>query len=321
MRHRHLALVACLAVTGPVAHAAPTRAAKKVAKHKAKAAPPVEQPEEPEDSDAPTGVARLAGMAHPQDRVAVAPAADDPVDDAVELDAPVKLHALAAPPGAKDWRVEIGPYLWASAVDANVSLGTANVGSGVDFLQLSHHAKYGAEVLGEARVGRFTLAGDVMYGVVGIDGGTMLGPLAVTLNGEASSLLVDGAAGYLLVGGDHARLSVEARAGVRYQRTTVAGSLGIAGGAVTPPQQIDGGADALAAGRVVVRPLDRLAFSSNFDIGVFGASSSTWSVSADASVQVTAHLLLSLGWRTLTLDRAHVDIVMHGPRAAVQLTF
>jgi hypothetical protein len=31
--------------------------------------------------------------------------------------------------------------------------------------------------------------------------------------------------------------------------------------------------------------------------------------------------LLSLGWRTLTIERAHVSMVMHGPRAALQLVF
>jgi hypothetical protein len=31
--------------------------------------------------------------------------------------------------------------------------------------------------------------------------------------------------------------------------------------------------------------------------------------------------MLSVGYRTLTMDRTQVELVLHGPRAAVQLTF
>ena len=253
---------------------------------------------------------------------------DDMVDDADAtdgdraevVDAPVKLRRHTAA-HAKDWHVAIGPYLWASSVDANVSLGPASVSAGVDFIQMERHARYGAEVLAEARYGRISLSGDLMYGVVAVDGQTAVGPLMVTLNGTASSVLVDGAAGYMLAGGDHSLLSLEARGGVRYQRTAVAASVGVAGADVSPPEQVDAGADAVGGARVFVRPSSRFYFSGTFDLGVFGASNSTWSASADASVRVTSRFLLSLGWRTLTIDRANVAITMRGPRAAVQLLF
>src|SRR6476659_5934877 len=67
-------------------------------------------------------------------------------DDQVEAEAPVKLRTHV-----RDWQVAVGPYLWASSVDANVSLGSANVASSVDFLQTTEHAKYGVELLAEAR--------------------------------------------------------------------------------------------------------------------------------------------------------------------------
>src|SRR4051794_8413806 len=134
-----------------------------------------------------------------------------------------------------DWHVAIGPYLWASSVDANVSLGSASVASSVDFLQTTQHAKYGAELVGETRFGKLSLSGDLMYGVVGLTGGSAVGPLMVTVNGEASSLLVDGAAGYTVAGDDHAVLAVEARAGVRYQRTAIAGALGVDGSPIVSP--------------------------------------------------------------------------------------
>jgi hypothetical protein len=54
---------------------------------------------------------------------------------------------------------------------------------------------------------------------------------------------------------------------------------------------------------------------------VFGASTSTWSAAADASVRVHKYVLLTLGWRTMTNERPNTSIVVHGPRAAVQLMF
>ena len=90
------------------------------------------------------------------------------IEETLELrdDVPVGDHG-----GARDWHLAIGPYVWASSVDANVSLGSANVGSSVDFLQTTQHAKFGAELLADARYRRLSLSGDLMYGVVGLEGG------------------------------------------------------------------------------------------------------------------------------------------------------
>jgi hypothetical protein len=238
----------------------------------------------------------------------------------IEIDVPVKVRKVATK-RASDWHLAIGPYLWASSVDANVSLGGASVSSGVDFAQITHHARYGAELLAELRYRRFSIATDFMYGVVDLDGDKTVGPLMVNIHGTASSLLFDGTAGYMITGGDHSLLSIEGRAGVRYQRTSVDAAVGISGSDVASTEKVMAGADAIAGGRVLVRPFNRFYFSSTFDIGVVGSSSLTWSVAADASARLTSRLLLSVGWRTLTLEGAAVSMVMHGPRAAIQLTF
>jgi hypothetical protein len=235
-----------------------------------------------------------------------------------QVDAPVTLHRHAA---AHDWHVAIGPYLWASSVDANVSLGSASIDTGVDFLQTTQHAKYGAEVVADARYQRFSLSGDLMYGVVGLDGGSAVGPLMVTVNGTASSLLVDGFAGYRVAGDDHSVVSLEARGGIRYQRTEVAAAVDLGGSPVASPAIVDAARDVLTGARVFVRPSSRLYFTGAADVGVFGTSNITWSASADASLQLGSRVLMSLGWRTLTIEGANVSMVMHGPRAAVQLLF
>jgi hypothetical protein len=223
-------------------------------------------------------------------------------------------------PHPREWSIAVGPNVWMASVDANVSVGSGNnVGAGVGFFQIEEHTRFGVPLLGEARWRRFSLVADVLYGVIDIDGAHAVGPLNVGLNGSASSLMVDGFAGYMVAGDSF--ISVEARAGVRYQRTAVAGTLEVGGSPLASASEVDAGADALAGSRVFVRPWDRVFFVGAADMGLFGASSKTWSASADASVHITSHVLASLGWRTMTMDRGYIGMVMHGPRATLQVTF
>lgn len=249
------------------------------------------------------------------------PAGDRSEDSDASKDAG---RLVRAEPRSADrgWQVAIGPYLWASSVNANISLG-GSVSTGVDigFIPLVEHARYGAEILGEVRHGRFALYGDLMYGAEAVNGSTSVASVMVTLSGNASSLLVDGAAGYQLIGDDDAVFSLEARAGIRYQRTEVNGQLAIAGFTLQSPDAVDDGSDALVGARAVLRPARWVFFSGVFDAGVFGSSARTWSASADANLRVSSHFLVSAGWRTLTMDRAQVSLAMQGPRAAVQLVF
>lgn len=233
---------------------------------------------------------------------------------------PPSLTERVAPRHAHDWHIAVGPYLWASAVDAKVAVGGSNVGAGIDFFQLEKHAKFGVPLVLDAAYHRFTAFVDMTYGVIGIDGSQPVGPLMVSLSGAASSLAVDAFAGYRLVGDAHSLASLEARGGVRYQRTEVAATLGVQGMTVTGASTTDTSAEAVAGGRVVLRPWQRVNFSGNADLGLFG-NTSTWSAEADAVLNLGAHVVLTAGYRTLTSDSGFVNIVMHGPRAALQVQF
>jgi hypothetical protein len=222
---------------------------------------------------------------------------------------------------AKDWHIAIGPYAWASAVDASVSVDGMKVDSPVDFAKLKHDIKYGGEILAEARYRRFAITGDLMFGAIGIETGSAVGPLMVSVKGEVTSLLLDSSAGYLLAGNEHSVLSVEARGGIRYQRTAVKAQVSLEGAGVAQPDVVFAASDALVGARVFLRPRERFFFTGTADVGVFGASSSTWSASLDASLRIKSHALLSLGYRTLTMDRSDVAVVLHGPRAAIQIVF
>ncbi len=337
MRHlaRHLALAACLTLAGSVAMAAPARKAKTAKKHRAPIEQDARERGEAESDEAPATTRAIDRRTTARERHAarlerereqteesVAFASPDDVDtiESTELvDAPVKLHVRA--PKAKDWSLAIGPYVWASSVDANVSLGGASVGSGVDFMELKRHTRWGAMAQAELRYRQFSISGDAMYGVIGIDGEKTVGPLMVSLNGTASSLLVDGYGGYQVYGSDQSILALELRGGVRYQRTAIEGSVGLGGSSVASTDRVQSVADAVAGARIAFRPFRRIAISGEGDIGVFGDSQRTWSAAADASVRLHSRVMLSLGYRTLTMAGTNLTMRMHGPRAAIQLTF
>jgi hypothetical protein len=308
-----------LVLGGSAAQAATSQSASR---HK-KAKRPVEAaPAAPADdtTDADRGTAAPADAK--QVAIETGDAAGDRSDDSDASKDAGKLVKSAPAPADRGWQIAIGPYLWASSVDANVSLG-GSVSTGVDigFIPLVRHARYGAEILGEVRHGRFALYGDLMYGAEAVNGSTSIASVMVNLSGNASSLLVDGAAGYQLIGDEDAVFSLEARAGIRYQRTEVNGQLDVAGFTLQTPDAVDDGSDAIVGTRVVLRPARWVFVSGVFDLGVFGSSDRTWSASADANLRVSSHFLVSAGWRTLTMDRAQVSLSMQGPRAAVQLVF
>jgi hypothetical protein len=87
------------------------------------------------------------------------------------------------------------------------------------------------------------------------------------------------------------------------------------------PDSVADGSDVLVGTRAVLRPTHRFFLSGMFDVGVAGVSHSTWSVTADAGLRVSSHVLVMAGWRTLTMERALVSLALHGPRVAVQLVF
>jgi hypothetical protein len=326
-----LVLALALVLGGSIATAAPQTASRpgKKAKRPVKVEPPpaVEAAGNDANDDADRDTKKVAL----ENR-------DAEIDMAVELDdkgasrAPEKLVKAEPAKADRGWQVEIGPYLWASSVDANVSFGplamggpvsagTLSAGANIGFITLARHSRYGAELLAEVRHGRFSLSGDLMYGVAAVTGSTDIASVMVTLTGNASSLLVDGAAGYQVLGDDDSVFSLEARAGVRYQRTVVNGELNVAGFTLQSPEATDDAADVVAGSRAVVRPARWFFLSGMFDTGVVGASSSTWSASVDAGLRVSSRVLVTAGWRTLTLDRPHLSLVLQGPRAAVQLVF
>jgi hypothetical protein len=253
-----------------------------------------------------------------------------PDTDADTPRAPADAAAAATPEGVADsrqptppsgWTFAVGPYLWASSVEADVSFGPLTTGIDLGFVSLVRHTRYGIEAVLEARRGRFGISGDIMYGAAEFTGSTEIASVMTSITGKAGSLMVDSALSYEVIGGDAAPFSLEASSGVRYQRTTVQGEVGAAGFTLQTPEIVNDGADVVLGARATLRPTHWLALAGAFDVGVVGVSDSTWSTTLDASLRVSSRLLFTAGWRSLTMQRSNVNITMRGPRAALQFLF
>jgi hypothetical protein len=262
------------------------------------------------------GNAHLAAADDGDERAApiVAAPVDRPAADEV-----VTAKVDGAP--ERGWQLAIGPYVWASSVQATVALGPLSTGVNIGFVSLARHAQYGAEAVAQARHGRFAITGDIMYGAASVTSTANLGPVMAGLTGNASGLILDSQAGYQIVGNEDALFSLEARSGLRYERTTVSAGASLAGVMVTTPDFVESGMDLVTGLRGVLRPGRRFLFSAMFDVGVAGASASTWSATVDASLHLSSSMLLTAGWRTLTVERSNVTLQLSGPRVAVQWLF
>jgi hypothetical protein len=225
------------------------------------------------------------------------------------------------PPAAPGWKVAIGPYVWAASVDANVSFGPLSSGVDLGFVTLARHTRYGFDAVVEARRGHLAIYGDVMYGAASVESSQDIVSVMTTLTGNAASLLIDSAVGYELLGSADKPFSIEARSGVRYQRTTVQGEIGAAGFTLATPEFVDAGADFVVGGRAAVRPAGWLQLAGAFDVGVAGKSDSTWSATVDATLHVSNSIMVSGGWRSLSMHRTNVSLDMQGPRVALQYQF
>jgi len=248
--------------------------------------------------------------------VAFAEEAEEPVD------APLTLSKRGITSRRKNaWNFAVGPYVWASAVEANVTVGAATVAQDIDFMTLSKRGKYGAMVAAEARYGKLAITGDLNWGVLEVKGQGPLGPLMVGLDGTVNNLALEGGAGYRVYGDDSSLLSAEARVGVRYQRTAISGTLDLSGNVIPVPDQITSSTDGTFGGRIFVHPLTKLFVTGTFDYGVAGDSAVTYSVAVDVSYRPASFLLATLGYRRLTNKQPGMEITMTGPRLALQLTF
>jgi hypothetical protein len=240
-------------------------------------------------------------------------------------DAAPETPTSAQPPkraAPRRWSIAVGPSVWAASVATTIKLGPVEVRRNVPFAQIVQYFDGGMSGALEARYGRFTGSGGFQYGRLATtkeiaDG---MGEVGASL----TTLLVEGAVGYRVLGGTDARLSLELRTGVRHTGLDIEamGTLGI--GETTLAAQgafHRSGTDYLIGARGRLRLGRRAALVATGDTRIAGDSYSTWSISGDLQVRATRWLIASAGWRVLETESTPITIRRNGPQLVVMINF
>jgi hypothetical protein len=326
---RRLALATCVLLIGSTADAAPKMKPTAKLVHEATGSDdPIsmgveeedeeEEEEEEEEVEQPVRKKRT----HATKKQVRQAAETDEVDlDDSELDEPLKVEKRRSKRTLRDWHLAVGPNVWLSSVQANVAVGDKSITAAVDFMAISHYTKFAAPLIAEGRYKRFSFVGDMTYAVVGIEGGNELGPLDLALTGNVSSLQFDGLGGYRVYGKDDSKFSAEVRAGLRYSRMAISGTVMLSGSELEPKQIVSGSSDLLLGARVFAKPWKRVFASAAVDQSVVGTSDSMWSLAGEANFRVGGYVLLTAGYKTMVQRSGSVTQTMFGPKFSVQVLF
>lgn len=222
----------------------------------------------------------------------------------------------------REWSVEIGPSVWAASVATTLELGPVEIHRHVSFAQIAQYLDGGLSGALDARYGRFTTSGSFQFGRLATskeiaDG---MGELA----GSLTTILVEGAVGYTVLGGPDARISFEPRAGFRYNSLDLEGTgmLGIGGTTVSAAGGFQRtGTDYLVGARGRLRLHPRVALVATGDTRIAGDSYSTWSIAGDVRVRATGWLTVSAGWRVLETEQTPMTVRRNGPQLVVLVGF
>ncbi len=225
-------------------------------------------------------------------------------------------------PAPRKWSVEVGPSVWAASVATTIKLGPIEIHRNVPFAQIVQYLDGGMSGSLEARYGRFTATG-----------GFQFGRLATTkeiadgmgeIEGSLTTILIEGAVGYTVLGGPDARFSFEPRAGFRYNSLDLEGmgTLGIGGTTLSAQGGFHrSGTDYLVGARGRVRLHRRFALVATGDTRIAGDSYSTWSLAGDMRVRATRWLTVSAGWRVLETEQTPMTVRRNGPQFVAQVRF
>ena len=228
--------------------------------------------------------------------------------------------------GAQTSEFRFSPYIWIAGFDGTV--GTAGNGAGlgdrvsVDFGHLSENLRVGGAMLnGSWRRGRWTAFGDWTYAKVTSDAESQWGVLYSGVDAEVKGNIVQGFAGYDLLGGRDVHL--DAFAGVRFYDIDI--GLDLRGGTLQD-RSLSGDAqwaDGVVGLRWTARLAERWDAYVQGDVGA-GGSNLSWQVIAAATYGFSWGSVIA-GWRHLSLDYDDgpykLDAALSGPLVGVSLKF
>lgn len=235
--------------------------------------------------------------------------------------------APASPASAQDapteWEFSVTPYLWATGLSGKTSqfhLPTVDIDASFD--KIFDDLNFAAMVIGDARKGRYSVFGDVIYTDISSDGASPRGVLATSADVKATTFAGMIGVGYSVLKTSPHHLDLVAGARVWSVDTEVSFS----GGVLHGRKRSDSATwvDALVGLRGIY------AFNSKFYAtgwGLIGAGGADldWDVGLGFGYHFNDRFSATFGYRALGVDYRQgsfvFDVVQKGPMAGLTIRF
>jgi hypothetical protein len=213
------------------------------------------------------------------------------------------------------WTFSVAPYFWAAGIDGEVGLfGLPTVDVDASFSDIFDHLDFGAMAIGEARYGRYSIFGDIIYAKISGEAGTPRGIVASSVEVSTETFAGLFGAGYSLFEADSGRLDVVAGARVWSVDTGISFSGGILDGV----SRSDGATwvDAMAGlrGNYSITPEIYL---TGWGLVGAGGADIDWDVAGAVGYRFNDRIAAVAGYRALGVDYSNdgfvFDVVQQGP--------
>lgn len=230
--------------------------------------------------------------------------------------------ALGAQPSS-EWQYSVTPYFWAAGLSGKVSHARSpviDIHAGFD--KLFDNLDFGAMLIGDARKGRYSVFGDLIYTKIGTQGDTPHGILATSADVKASTFAGLLGVGYSILENSPHQLDVVA--GLRVW--SVDTDITLKGAHLNGRKSSDGAT--WVDGLVGVRGNHVL--SSKYYVtgwGLIGAggAQAEWDVGIGLGYNISKRVSAAIGYRALGVDYNSggfkFNAVLQGPMAGLTIRF
>nr|WP_314363347.1 hypothetical protein [uncultured Achromobacter sp.] len=224
---------------------------------------------------------------------------------------------------SSEWEFSVTPYVWAPALSGTVShrrLPVIDVDTSFD--QILENLDFAAMLSGEARKGRYSLFGDLIYAKVGAQGDTPREVVATTADVHSKTFTGLLGAGYSVL--DQSPHSLDVVAGLRVW--SVDTDITLKGARLNGRKSSDGATwvDAVVGVRGNYVFTTKL-YATGWGLIGAGGANADWDVGIGMGYNFSKSVSATAGYRAVGVDYSaggfKFDAVLHGPMAGLTIRF
>ena len=221
-----------------------------------------------------------------------------------------------------DWQFEIAPFLWATSLSYDASVGPIGASGDVDFTDLASILDIGFSLHAEARKNRFGAFLEGSYILSSADNRANIGPIPVLgVKVDVEIALTQITLGGMYRLGDPG-CTLDLMAGVRYTRLDADMSIGPFIDASVTKEFLD----PMVAARLRWDLAEKWRLALRGEAGGFGVDTElTWGIQGTIGYRLRENMVLEVGYRYFDMELAQgpidLDMQMHGPIIGLAISF